>query len=219
MRELDTGFATHTDQETTTLCTVWKLSRTDGRVLGFTDHDRDIEVSGTIFLAASGMAEGVSDARVGFSSDTGVVQGMLTSDAITAADIVAGVYQDAVLDVYRVNTANTAEAVHLRSGRLGAIRQRGTSFEAEWVGHSTVLERSTGRVFSRMCDAEFGDTRCGLTRADFPDGTICPRSFEACRDQFTNTINFRGFPYLIGDDALSAAPQEGEVFDGGSRYV
>lgn len=100
-----------------------------------------------------------------------------------------------------------------------AIRQRGQAFEAEWTGEAAKLNRSFGRVYSKICDAEFGDERCGLNAADFPDGTSCPRSLEACREQFDNVMNYRGFPYLLGDDALQAAPQITERRDGSSRYI
>ena len=121
------------------------------------------------------------------------------------------------IESFRVNWTNTAEYVPMASGYVGDIRQQGGVYEAEWLGEASRLERSTGRVFARLCDAEFGDARCGLDPDDFPEGTACPRTFDAC-GQFGNRINFRGFPYLLGDDALIAAPQEGEVRDGGSRY-
>ena len=90
-------------------------------------------------------------------------------------------------------------------------------FEVEMIGRTAQLDRTTGRVFSGYCDAEFGDIRCGLNVEDFPEGTVCQRTYAAC-EGFANKLNFRGFPYLLGDDALTRGPQEGELLDGGSRY-
>jgi len=104
------------------------------------------------------------------------------------------------------------------SGKLGDIKIKDGHFEAELVGRAAVLERVTGRVFARGCDASFGDARCGLNAGNFPAGTVCPRIFEACQSQFDNTVNFRGFPYMIGEDAAYAAPRDGDVKDGSSRY-
>lgn len=200
-----------------TLCRGWRLIRRDGVIFGFTDHDRDIEIGGVIYAAYNGMSAGAVDSRIGFSADSGHVQGVLSDDRITAQDIRAGLYADARLEALEINW-QTLESSVLQSGYIGEITQQGESFLLDWTGEAAKLERSVGRVFSRRCDAEFGDARCGLSLVDFPDGTECPRSFDACQAQFSNSANFRGFPYLLGDDALTAAPKEGEVFDGGSRY-
>ena len=186
--------------------------------MGFTDHDRSLEINGINYEASSGLTPSEVDKRLGFSIDNGAVQGALTSTQISAEDIASGFYENAVIESLRVNWNDTSQIVKMSRGRLGSIRQKGEAFEAEWTGESVLLDRSVGRVFSKACDAEFGDARCGLNADDFPEGTICPRTLTACRDQFENVLNYRGFPYLLGDDALQAAPQLGELRDGSSRY-
>lgn len=218
MRDLSSGLQNHLAHSATTLCWLWRLTRRDGVVLGFTDHDENILWDGFNYEASSGLTPSEVDRRLGFSIDNSAVQGALQSGKITEADIAAGLYDEAVMDCFRVNWIDPAQHVHMSTGRLGAIRQKSETFEAEWTGESVVLDRSVGRVFSKLCDAEFGDSRCGLNAADFAEGTSCPRSLSACRDQFDNVVNYRGFPYLLGDDALQAAPQLGERRDGGSRY-
>ncbi len=218
MRSLSPELESHLAGEATTLCWLWRISLNDGRVFGFTDHDCDLDFEGTRFEASSGMSATERDHQLGFATDNGAVRGILDSVKIAPADIAAGAYEDAVIDSFRANWTDLSQFVHMASGRLGSIRESGAGFEAEWVGHSVLLERSVGRVFSSLCDAEFGDSRCGLNAEDFPHGTVCPRTLSACRMQFNNVINYRGFPYLLGDDALQAAPQLGERRDGSSRY-
>ena len=219
MRNLSADLQNHLAQSATTLCWLWRLTRRDGVVLGFTDHDENILWDGINYEASSGLTPSEVDRRLGFSIDNGSLQGALQSGKITSADIAAGFYEDAVMDCFRVNWKDPAERVHMSTGRLGAIRQKGEAFEVEWTGEAILLDRSVGRVFSKICDAEFGDSRCGLNASDFPEGTQCPRTLSACRDQFDNVVNYRGFPYLLGDDALQAAPQIGERRDGSSRYT
>jgi uncharacterized phage protein (TIGR02218 family) len=43
----------------------------------------------------------------------------------------------------------------------------------------------------------------------------CDKSFAACRDTFGNTLNFRGFPHMPGNDHAYAYAREGMDFDGG----
>lgn len=219
MRDVSPDLQAHIDRDVTTLCWCWRLTLADDTQLGFTDHDEDIEIDGLTFKAETGLSSGETDSRLGYALDTGSVQGLLSSDRITPEDISSGRFDKARLESLRVNWTSPEQRLPVARGRLGEIRQRGEAFEAEWVGEGGVLGRSIGRVFTRLCDAELGDARCGLDLGDFPEGTTCPRTFQACRDRFSNTENFRGFPYLLGDDVLQSAPQEGEVFDGSSRYT
>lgn len=218
MRDIPPSLQNHIDSGATTLCHIWKLTRKDGQVLGFTDHDEALDIDGINYLALSGMGGGDVDSSLGFSVDNSHVQSVLSDDRITGDDINAGLYDSAELICSIVNWQDVSQRLTLTRGQLGEITQTGESFTAEWTGEGAKLDRSQGRVFSRLCDANFGDARCGLNAADFPDGTDCPRSFAACKGRFQNTVNFRGFPYLIGDDALTAAPLESDIRDGGSRY-
>ncbi|QIB35100.1 DUF2163 domain-containing protein [Ancylobacter pratisalsi] len=38
----------------------------------------------------------------------------------------------------------------------------------------------------------------------------CDKRFETCRDRFANTLNFRGFPHMPGNDAVLAVSRPGE---------
>jgi len=218
MRKFSPEFTAHIASETTSLCWAWKLQRRDGLVLGFTDHDRALDIEGVPYQAASGFSPSDVDSRLGFALDNSALQGLLSSGQIKDVDIRAGKYDGAAVSVFRVNWQDTAEFALMWSGYIGDITSKDGHFEAELVGKANRLERSIGRVFSRTCDASFGDTRCGLDTNSFSQGTVCPRTFEACKNQFDNTVNFRGFPYLIGDDESYAPPREGSVKDGRSRY-
>jgi uncharacterized phage protein (TIGR02218 family) len=46
----------------------------------------------------------------------------------------------------------------------------------------------------------------------------CDKRFETCRVKFANQLNFRGFPYMPGDDAAQAGPRKTKKLDGSSRY-
>lgn len=202
----------------TQLCWAWRISRRDNVVLGFTDHDNAFEIDGITYEARSGFNAGALEQDIGFSISSAQAQSFFSSDSITEADLRAGLYDGADVDLFRVDWTDVHSALHTAHWMFGDVSFGASGFEVELIGRTAKLDRSTGRVFSRHCDAELGDRRCGLNLADFPDGTICPRTLLACQNQFNNVQNFRGFPYLLGDDALARGPQTGEVLDGGSRY-
>ena len=45
--------------------------------------------------------------------------------------------------------------------------------------------------------------------AEFDIIAGCDKRFETCRTKFANHVNFRGFPYMPGNDAAQAGPQRG----------
>jgi uncharacterized phage protein (TIGR02218 family) len=46
----------------------------------------------------------------------------------------------------------------------------------------------------------------------------CDKQFATCKSKFANAANFRGFPYMPGNDAVMSYPNANQVLDGGSRY-
>ncbi len=218
MRDIPTELKNHLQAGVTHMCHVWRLTRSDGLILGFTDHDRVLDFQGLFCPPSSGFIPSETEIRTGLVAATGAGIGVLDDERLSVEDIQAGLFDQAKIEIFRVNWQDSEQYVPLYTGWLGDMRWSGQRFEVEWRGPAHGLSRSTGRVFSRLCDAELGDARCGLNLSDFPKGTVCPHTFAACRDQFDNVANFRGFPYLLGEDALISGPKEGEPRDGGSRY-
>lgn len=211
MRNLGPGLAGHLAHDATTLCRIFILSLSDKRRFAFTDHDRLLPFDG---LVAQPMAAAETEQRAGFDADSGAIKTVFDVDLSRDA-ILDGALDGANLLEYRVNWQDPAQSVLITRGRLGALTVTDDGFEADWLGQATLLDRSTGRVFSRRCDAEYGDARCGLSAEP---GQSCARTLDACK-AFGNAINFRGFPYLLGDDVLQKGVHLTPSRTGGSRYV
>jgi uncharacterized phage protein (TIGR02218 family) len=54
----------------------------------------------------------------------------------------------------------------MRSGSLGEVRRSGSAFTAEVRGLAHYLQQPKGRLFQSGCDADLGDTRCGVDLDD-----------------------------------------------------
>ena len=201
-----------------TLCTAWVMTRKDGERLGFTDHDEPLDVDDVTCRPTSGFTASSVETQLGFAADNAELQAVLDDESLRAEDIEAGLYAQATIQMWSVDWTFHAPPDLRRTQTLLSITRESTGrFTAEVVGLGAALERVSGRVVSRMCAAEFGDARCGLIAANFPDGTQCARTYSACKS-FNNAWNYRGFPRLIGEDALVQGPTEGLPRDGGSRY-
>lgn len=166
MRAFSLGFQGAIATEATTLCWCWRLTRADGLVLGFTDHDRDLVFDGTIFLAASGFTGSEMVARVGLAVDNLDVQSALSADALTEADLIAGLYDDAQVEIFRVDWRAPENRALVRVATIGEVRRSDQAFTAELRGLSHRLNRQMGRLYQYPCDADLGDGRCGVDLAN-----------------------------------------------------
>ncbi|MFM2279453.1 MAG: hypothetical protein RLZZ444_1684 [Pseudomonadota bacterium] len=162
MKTLSDDLAAHLSQDATTLCHAWKLTRTDGVVMGFTDHDRDLAFGGVTYLAASGFATSDREAENSLAVKGGEITGGFSADAIRPEEIAAGLYDGARVDLYRVNWQAPAQRLLLQHFEIGEVERSDGLFRAELRGLSHRLGQTRGRIYSSRCDAMLGDSRCGV---------------------------------------------------------
>jgi uncharacterized phage protein (TIGR02218 family) len=166
VKQLPAGLQAHLDSGATTLCWCWRLTRRDGGRLGFTDHDRNLTFDGTTFEAAAGFAASEMRDSIGLSVDNLEVSSALSSERLSEADLTGGIYDDARVEIFRVNWAALDQRVLMRSGSLGEVRRAGLEFTAEVRGLAHYLQQPKGRLYQFTCDADLGDARCGIALGD-----------------------------------------------------
>jgi uncharacterized phage protein (TIGR02218 family) len=162
MRTLPPALSEHLQSGATTLCRCWRLTRRDGTVQGFTDHDEDLDFDGTLFRAGTGFEGAELEARLGFAVTGTEVHGALSDDSLNESDLAAGRYDDAKVEVFLVNWSDVAQRILLRTGHLGEVRREGAAFAAEVRGLAARLNEERGRIFAATCDADLGDARCAV---------------------------------------------------------
>jgi uncharacterized phage protein (TIGR02218 family) len=152
----------------TTLCRCFILTRRDGAVQGFTDHDRDVMLNDIVCRADTGFAGSEAVARLGLSVDGIEVSGVLTDDSLSEDALAAGRYDTAQVDTYLVDWSEPSLHVLMSRGHIGEVRREGRAFAAELRGLADALNAETGRLYTPTCAADLGDARCGIDLDD-PD--------------------------------------------------
>ena len=216
MRAVPTALADRIESGAASLCHAFVLTRADGTAMGFTDHDTDLVVEGVTCHAATGWTAGAHETAAGLSPGLSAALGALDDEAITEADIEAGLYDGARVACWLVDWSQPDLRVRLWSARIARLRREGQAFTADLEGPLAALDRVAGRTVGRLCDAALGDGRCGVDVSAYP-GARCDRRWRTCVDVFANGVNFRGFPTTPGEDFLTLYPSEGERHDGGRR--
>lgn len=275
------------------LARAWAVTRADGAVLGFTDHDRPLAWEGIAFRPESGLTALSLVQATGLAVDNTEARGVLSSDAIAEANLMAGRFDGARVRMWLVDWADPAARVLRFDGTMGEVRREGGAFAAELRGLSEALNRPVGRFYAAGCPAVLGDGACradlsgpgmraeapagatdgrvfrlalavehpprwfergrlvvlegaarglaGVVKHDRTEGGLrvlslwaplaatpapgdpvrvdpgCDKRAETCRVKFGNLANFRGFPFIPGEDWLMSVPAREGVNDGGRR--
>lgn len=88
------------------------------------------------------------------------VEGALRSERLNEADLAAGLYDNALIEIYRVNWQAPEQRVLMRYGNLGEVSRGRHHFRAEIRGLAHELQQPKGRIVQFGCDADLGDARC-----------------------------------------------------------
>ena len=189
MKTVSANLKSHIAQEVTTLCTCWLATRKDGQAFGFTNFSDSLTVDGMIYAADSGHSPSAVQTSSGLAVDNLEVAGILSSASITEADIMAGKWDYAVIEIFKVNRADLTQGrLHLRKGWLGEIKFGKAGFIAELRGLTQAYQQIVGNVYTAACRANLG--RCQMRRGT---GRIY-RQRHINRSHFQSPI-FRQQPY------------------------
>src|SRR4051794_31976173 len=103
MRTILPALQAKLDAGVTTLARCWIVTRRDGSVLGFIDHDADIVLSAVACRAATGLTASDATARLGLAVDGSEISGALADESLTEADLAAGRYDAAEIEIRLVD--------------------------------------------------------------------------------------------------------------------
>ncbi|GFE66701.1 DUF2163 domain-containing protein [Litoreibacter roseus] len=152
----------HLKTGTTTICRCWSITRKDGRVFGFTDHDGLLSFDEIMFKADTGLTASALQQVTGLAVDNSEAVGALSDAAITERDIAAGRFDGAEVKSWLVNWRNPEERELRFAGTIGELKRSDGAFHAELRGLSEKLNTPVGKVFQKPCQAILGDTACGV---------------------------------------------------------
>ena len=148
-------------EEVTSAAWCWKLTLKDGTVLGFTNHDEDIVLAGTLYEAAAGFVPTAVETSNNMAVDNLEVEGCLDSDRISEKDIAGGRFDFAKVEIFLCNWMKMKDPVFMiRKGTIGQVKHGRYGFQAEVRGLLEAYQQSAGAVYQKSCRARLGDLRC-----------------------------------------------------------
>ncbi|MEO1042128.1 MAG: DUF2163 domain-containing protein [Pseudomonadota bacterium] len=260
------------------LCLCLRITRVDGVEIGLTDHDRDLSFGGTLFQSNPGMTVTGLTMTAGLAPDHAEIISGTSVGGLTAEDVDADRYAFARAELWRVDFEDVTARLLLTGGAIGEVARQDAVLRLEYRGQTHALGKITGRIYQKSCDAQLGDTRCGVDlgspsftsdgvvesvnglsitisgvsveagvliggtvtpmsgallgvkrtiRSHSVNGSVaeitlwesfplvlqagealrltagCDKRFSTCRDRFSNSASFRGFPDIPGTNVLA----------------
>ena len=111
------------------------------------------------------------------------VQGFLDSASIVEADITAGLWDYAEINIFQVNYNDlTMGEMDMLRGWIGEVKTGKLVFIAELRSLTQKLQQTIGSLYSPSCRAILGDTQCKVNLASF--------TFTASATTITNNRQF-----------------------------
>ena len=220
MNNISPQLKAHYQQATTTLAQCWKVTLSNGTVLGFTSNSANITFpppntayggvqvgSPVTYLAASGYTPSNIQSSSAMNVDNLECEGILSSPSITDAALIAGVWDYAQIQLIEVNYKDLTMGCRIvRTGNIGQVSTGRNSFKAELRGLMQTLQQTVGHVYGDTCDADLGDARCKLNIVPFTfSGTVSAnsdnRTFTATMTQPTGYFSRGNLTWLTGLNA------------------
>jgi uncharacterized phage protein (TIGR02218 family) len=224
MKQISTDLAAHIAGEVTTLATCWKLTCRDSTAFGFTDHDSDISIDSILYKAESGFTPSAIQNSASLSVDNLDIEGMLSAGNITEADIMAGLYDFAEIEIFQVNYNDITQGkLKLRRGWLGEVSLVNQQFVVEVRGLTQRLSQTIGELYSASCRATFADSRCKINPASYTvTGTVSSvtsnREFvDSGRTEGSGLFNFGKITFSSG--ANNGLSMEVKEFISGGKII
>lgn len=158
----------------TKLAQCWRIERTDGVTQAFTSFDLPLKVDGITYNPANSFSASQLASDTEMSVADVELLGAVNTDDISAANLLAGVYDHAEVELFLVDWSDLSlPRTIVRRGWIGNISQSGNQFKAELRGLAQRIQQPVIDSYSAECRVDLFSTKCGVNRAAFAEnGTV-----------------------------------------------
>ncbi len=161
MKQISEELAAHYASGATTLARLCRITRLDGQVHAFTDHDEPLEFDSAVFDTISSFDPSAISSKAEMNVDNLEIAGLIDDDGVTREDIDAGLWDGAAVELFEVNWRDLSMGANILPGAvLGEMQRNGNRYKVELRGIGHKLQNIVGRKVDPTCDAQLGDVRC-----------------------------------------------------------
>ena len=191
MKILDTSFQAALEAESSIIAWCWLIKRQDGIELGFTSFDLMLPIDGVPYEPFTGFSPTADSNSQGLEKNNSQeLFGILTSEQISAEDLLGGEYDRAVVTCFLVDATNLPTSlsetppkfVLVSERQISGVVQSDLGFKLALRDDDWKLEIKLGKQTSKFCSHNLGDLNC---RVD-----LTPYTFTQAITDVTNRYQF-----------------------------
>lgn len=179
-----------------------RIERTDGTIFRYTDCSRDLTMTQYVTTAGSTASlaspvtyssiNGMNISAIGFTDATPGemdIEGVLLSTGIDRDDIISGIFTNARIYVFLTSWANPIEDDEkLYTGFWGESTLVDGRFIIKFTSLLDALNIPVGRLYTRLCDAQFGGNRCRVNNSPVVWSASTAKSVSPGKDASLHVI-------------------------------
>ena len=135
----------------------WKITREDGLVLGFTEHDRLLEIEGITYQPIGSPSPTSFAATSELSVDNSGMDGLIFPGLVEQEDLIAGKFDNAAVEVFIADWWGSSKIRTLQLGNIGQITFNNRIYQAEVRGIAQKLQQARVKRTVSLCPLRFGE--------------------------------------------------------------
>lgn len=171
-RTISNGLNTHKQGAVTTMTRCAKIKRRDGTIFAYTLLDVDLTIDAgdgdgsSTYASVYGPSISAIVSAVGLQPDNLTITGPLSSSAVDAADLRAGLFDFAEVTIFECNWADLTQGISiLFFGYWGEVEIRDTEFSVQFRPLTDKYGQRFGDLIQPGCRHELGEdngSKCGV---------------------------------------------------------
>lgn len=166
MKTLLAPMTTHLSGVCTTLSSIIRITRTDGQVFYFTDHDRNLVFNSNTYRADIGYDRTAVKNQAALAVNNSDIVILANASGVTETALRAGLFDRAAFELSLVNweDPDTYGEIKLQRGWFGDVQVplSGNIFGVELRGLTQALQQNILEVYGPECNVDLGSAKCGM---------------------------------------------------------
>lgn len=153
-------------KDLTTITTCWRITLSNGELISFTEHDKDITINGIEYKSDMLISSTAMESRSGLIPNNLDIE--LSLPLIDPCKTDGSDYEEASVEVELIDFANTSNIpIQIFCGYITSTTITTSSLKATIQSYSDKLNNTIGEVYSPLCRADFCDFKCKLSEDSF----------------------------------------------------
>lgn len=140
----------------------FKIILSDGDIIGFTEHSKDIMIDQIIYKSSNGFENTTNLNGLDLNNNSNII-GLVDNKNISIDKVVSGYFDNATIDIFYIDLDDdNLEKILITRGKIKTVNISNGKVLLNIDNILNILDKTVGDIFSPLCRATFCDNKCKL---------------------------------------------------------